>query len=62
MQHSSNCIGSYSIHFSMKSLLLMEILGSGKDKLLFAQMLRVKASKGQISLKSSGNACPGVYT
>lgn len=40
----------------------MEILGSGKDKLLFAQMLRVKASKGQISLKSSGNACPGVYT
>lgn len=32
--------------FLMRSLLLMEILGSGKDKLLFAQMLRVQASKG----------------
>lgn len=40
----------------MKSLLLMEILGSGEDKLLFAQMFRAQASKSQISLKSSGNA------
>lgn len=61
VQHSSNCIGSCSIHFSMKSLLLMEILDSGKDKLLFAQMFRAQASKSQISLKSSGNAWPGVH-
>lgn len=45
VHHFSNCIGSYSIHFSMKSLLLMEILGSGKEKLLFAQMFRVQANQ-----------------
>lgn len=61
MQHFSNSIGSYSIHFSTKSLLLMEILSSEKDKLFFAQMLRVQASKNQISLKSSRNAWPGIH-
>lgn len=39
----------------------MEILSSGKDKLLFAQILRVQASKSQISLKNSGSAWLGIY-
>lgn len=56
-----NCICSYSMNFSTKSLLLMKILSSGKNKLFFAQMLRVQASKNQISLKSSGNAWPGIH-
>lgn len=36
------------MHFSMKSLLLMEILGDGKNKLLLAQMFSVQASKSKL--------------